>query len=187
MRSTIGIASALLFLLAPVAAIASVVLSQDAPDIVVHLFLGAGSLAFALAAFDFGLPRWINVVGAITGIALGAIFLLQALSLMVPNDQLTNLAFTQLGQTPEGVLGLGFLVWFAGLLVYGSKGRSRYVGMVIVPVAFVLEVLALVGVKLPIPNVVVFLAPFVWLLIEGAKQRPVAAETPSPKPVLVRR
>src|SRR4051812_23283385 len=109
MRSRLGVAAALLLLLTPVAAIASVVLNESAPNIVVHLFLGAGCLVFALAVFDFGLPRWINVVGAISGIAFGTIFLLQALSLMVPSEQLTYVAFTMLGQTAEGILVLAIL------------------------------------------------------------------------------
>src|SRR5262245_48268304 len=104
MRSRLGIWSSLLFLLAPGAAIASVVFGEDAPGIVIHVFLGAGSVLFAFAVFDFGVPRWINIFGAVAGLALGAIFLLQAASLLFPTAGLDDLAFQVLGGNVEGVL-----------------------------------------------------------------------------------
>jgi hypothetical protein len=50
-------------------------------EIVVHIVLGTGMLLFAKAVWDFGLPGWINWIGALSGLAFGLIFLLQAVSL----------------------------------------------------------------------------------------------------------
>jgi hypothetical protein len=178
MRSLRGVAAALILLLAVPAALVSVILGEQAPGIVIHIALGAGCLAFALAVFDFGLPRWLNWVGAASAGALGAIFLLQAVSLTIPNADFERIAFGILGQEPERFLPVGMLAWFTGLLLAGTQGRTRLIGWAVMPVVLGLEVASFAGLVLNIevPNLkVLFLVPFVWLLMESAKARPSAA------------
>jgi hypothetical protein len=165
-------------LLAVPAAIAAVVLGEQAPGVVIHIALGAGCIALALAMFDFGLPRWLNWVGAASAGALGAIFLLQAVSLTIPNAAFERIAFGILGQEPERFLPIGILAWFTGLLLSGTQGRTRLIGWAIVPLVVGLTVATFAGLVLHIevPNIrVLFLLPFVWLLLESAKARPGAA------------
>jgi len=172
MTSTRGIASAAFMLLAIPATLASQALGAWAPVIVIHVFLGASMLALAVAVFDFPLPRWVNVIGAASAAAFGAIFLLQALSLSL-NDSLDFIAFKILGQAPELLLPIGILFWFAALLLRASRGRTRYVGWVIVPAVIGLQAALFIGLLtgIEVANLkVVFMLPFVWLLLESAKR-----------------
>ena len=65
-------------------AVASQALGEKAPEIVVHVVLGTGMLLLVRAVFDFGLPRWMNVIGALSAGAFAVIFLLQAVSRLFP-------------------------------------------------------------------------------------------------------
>ena len=64
------------------------------------------------------------------------------------------------------------LAWFAVVLLLGSRGRSRILGWVVMSVVVGVEVLAVAG---PIVGIhvdsqkLLFLLPFVWLLVESAK------------------
>jgi hypothetical protein len=168
-----GVAAALTLLLAIPVALASSIFGEDLPGIVIHIALGAGSVLFAAAVFDFGLPRWVNWIGAASGAALGAIFLLQALSLMIPGAGLDGVVFGILGQEPERYLPLGILAWFVALLLAGSLGMTRLIGWVVMPVVVGLEVASFAGmiIGIDVPNLkILFLAPFVWLLIESAQR-----------------
>jgi hypothetical protein len=175
MRSSWAVAAAITMLLALPLAIASQALGENAPDIVVHVVLGIGMLLFARAIFDFGLPGWINGIGAVSAALFAAVFLLQALSSLFPeNDALDEIAFGVLGNWPERVLVLGIDVWFLGLLLLGTDGRSRLVGWVLIPILTAYHLISLAGASLSIsvPNLGVFslLIPFIWLLVEGAKR-----------------
>jgi hypothetical protein len=181
MTSTRGIASAVFMLLAIPATLASQALGPWAPGIVIHVFLGASMLALAVAVFDFPLPRWVNWIGAASAGAFGAIFLLQALSLGL-NDALDVIAFKILGQAPELLLPIGIFFWFAALLLRASRGRTRYVGWVIVPAVIGLQAALFIGLLtgIEVANLkVVFMLPFVWLLLESAKR---AAVIPGRRP-----
>jgi hypothetical protein len=184
MRSIWAVAAALTLLLSFPAAVASSVLGEDVPEIVVHIVLGTGMLLFAKAIFDFGLPRWLSWVGALSAGALGAIFLVQAISLLVPNnDALYDVAFPVLGQWPERLLPLGYLAWFMGLLLVGTEGRTRLVGWALIPIVTVYQLISVAGAILAIdvPNIrLVFFVPFVWLLMEGAKRAPGAVGPRTP-------
>jgi hypothetical protein len=171
MTSAAGIASALLMLLTIPAAIASQALGEWGPGVVVHLTLGASTVALAIAMFDFDVPRWINRIGAASAAALGAIFLLQAASLILDNA-LDGIAFKVLGQVPEGVLPLVILAWFAALLLTASRDRTRIIGWVVVPASIVLTVAMLVGVYVGADVAylkIAMILPFAWLLLESAK------------------
>ena len=174
MRSIWAVAAAVTMLLSIPLAVASSALGETAPEIVVHVVLGIGMLLFVRAVFDFALPRWINVIGALSAGAFGAVFLLQAVSRVFPEDAaLDDIAFGLLGNWPELVLVLGIDVWFLGLLLLGTEGRTRFLGWALIPIITVYHLVSLVGIILAISvpslGVLSLLLPFVWLLIEGAK------------------
>lgn len=185
MRSIWAVAAALTILLSLPLAVASQALGQNAPDVVVHVVLGIGMLLFVKAVFDFGLPRWINVIGALSAGAFAVVFLLQAASSLFPeNAALDDVAYGLLGNWPEHVLVFGIDVWFLGLLLLGSQGRTRLVGWVLIPILTAYHLISLAGAILAIsvPNLGAFslLIPFVWLLIEGAKRGAAGAMGPRP-------
>lgn len=172
MRSRPGIAATVILLLTVPAAVGSSILGPDAPSVVAHVALGAAMISFAIAVFDFHLPRWLNVIGAGCGAALGSVFLLQAISLVVPNKDLYNLAFPVLGINGERPLLDSILVWFLGMLALASDGKARLVGLAVVPIAVGLELASYAAIPLgmEIPNLkAALLAPFVWLVLESLK------------------
>ena len=178
MRSTRGLIGAATILLSyPVAIAATMLLGGDAATLIVHLFIGAGFVILASSVFDFGLPRWVSVIGALSGGAFGAIFLLQGISELVHIQAVTHLAFDVLGHQVERVLPDIFFVWFAALLLAGSTGRTRWVGWAIMPIVIGLEVAivagAFVGIDVPFVKLAFFL-PMIWLLLESLKGRPTA-------------
>ena len=108
MRSIWAVAAALTMLLSLPLAVASQALGENAPEIVVHVVLGTGMLLLVRAVFDFGLPRWINVIGALSAGAFAVVFLLQAVSRLFPEiAALDDVAFGFLGNWPEHLLYLG--------------------------------------------------------------------------------
>src|SRR5215210_8303367 len=99
MRSPRGLLAAIVFLLAiPIASLCQIRFGSGAST-TIHLALGAGSLLLSCAVFDFKLPRWINWIGSVSAGALGAIFLLQAVALLISNDSLNYFAYEVLGQS----------------------------------------------------------------------------------------
>ena len=187
LRSTWAVAAAVTILLAvPLAVASQVLLGGNAPQVVVHVVLTIGMLLFVRAIFDFGLPRWINVIGALSAALFAVIFLLQAVSSLVPqNAALYDVAFGLLGIWPERVLALGVYAWFFGLLLLGTEGRTRLIGWVIVPIVTAYHLIGAAGdilaFSVPSFGVISLLLPFVWVLIEGAKRRG-AAGALGPRP-----
>jgi hypothetical protein len=180
MRSMWAVAAAVTVLLSLPLAVASQALGENTAQVVVHVVLGIGMLLFVRAIFDFGLPRWINAIGALSAALFAVVFLLQAASSLVPqNAALYDLAFGLLGNWPELVLVLGIDSWFVALLLLGTAGRTRYVGWAIVPIVTAYHVISLAGaifaINVPSLGVITLLLPFVWLLIEGAKRGAPAA------------
>src|SRR3954468_1112770 len=175
MRSIWAVAAAVTMLSSLPLAVASQPLAPNAPDGVVHLVLVTGMLLFARAVFDFELPPWMTVIGALSAGAFAAVFLLQAVSRFFPeNAALYDVAFGLLGQWPELLIVLGIDVWFLGLLLLGTQGRTRFLGWALIPIITAYHVISVAGVILAISvpslGVVTLLLPFVWLLIEGAKR-----------------
>jgi len=140
----------------------------------IHLFLAAGTLLLAFAVFDFRLPRWMNWVGCAAGLALGTIFLLQAVALLVPMESLNYFAYEVLGQWPEGWLPDVLILWFVAMLVLDSRGKSRILGIVAVSVAVCFELYSHVlrfGGDSPAQILrLLMLLLFVWLLFESIKK-----------------
>ena len=173
-RSAWAVAAAATILASVPLAVASQTLGESAAQVVVHLVLGIGMLLFVRAVFDFGLATWINAIGAVSAALFGVVFLLQAVSSLVPaNAWLHDLAFGLLGNWPELVLVLGVDVWFLGLLM-SAHGRTRLIGWAIVPLGTAYHVISLAGVALAISvpplGVITLLLPFVWLIVEGAQR-----------------
>ena len=173
MRSTRGLIGAAIVLLTyPVAVVATMLLGGDAATLIVHLFMGAGFVVMASSVFDFGLPRWVNVIGAAALGAFGAIFVLQGVADVVHIPAVSYIAFQVLGGPIERLLpDVGYL-WFAALLLGASYGKSRFVGWTIMPAIIGLEVAALAGVvlgtELPVLKFLMLLPP-VWLIFESVK------------------
>ena len=176
MRSVRGVAAATVALATiPLAIITGLAFGNDAAETTIHFTVGLGFLMFAVAVFDFGLPRWVSVIGALAGGAFGGIFLLQGISELVHIQGVTYLAFNVLGHEVERVLPDIFFVWFAALLLAGSTGRTRWVGWAIMPIVIGLEVAIVaggfVGIEVPFVKLAFFL-PMIWLLLESLKGRP---------------
>jgi hypothetical protein len=158
----------------PVAIAAAQIVSEAAAETVVHLAIGSGCVLLAIAAFDFGLPKWAAWLGAASAGAFGGIFLLQALSQVFPNEALRYVAFDVLGQEIEGILPYVIQIWFIALFIAASHGKSRILGAVTMSVVLGFEIAGLVGpaLGLDVPSLkVLFLLPFVWLLFESATRR----------------
>jgi hypothetical protein len=172
MRSTRGLAAAVILLLTVPVAITIAVLTGGGGEPVIHFGIGAGMVLLALAAFDFGLPRPVAWFGAAACGAFGGIFLLQGVADALGDESLYNVAFFVLGQMPERILPELILGWFVALLVLGSEGRTRILGAVLLAVTVGAEVVTLVGpvVGIDVPDIKLrWLLPFVWLLFESAK------------------
>jgi hypothetical protein len=173
MRSTLGLAASIVALATyPVAIVAGVTIGGTASNTAVHFMLGSAFVLLAAAMFDFGLARWVTWLGAGAAAVFGGTFVLQGIADLSHSAGLQWLAFDVFGHELERVLPDVVYIWFAALLLTGSSGRSRYVGWVIVPVLFGLELAIVLGVPLgidvPFIKLTVFL-PFVWLALESAK------------------
>jgi hypothetical protein len=188
MRSPRGLLSAIVFLLAVPVAFLFQILFGSGASTAIHLALGAGSVVLAFAVFDFKLPRWINWIGCVSAGALGAIFLLQAVALLIPNDSLYYFAYQVLGQSgpesvfpallvPESLFPALVILWFVAMLLMDSQGKTRILGFVAMSIAVCFEVytntLAYLGTPVeaqPQMLRLLMLLPFVWLLFESAKK-----------------
>ena len=84
MRSMWAVAAAVTVLLSLPLAVASQALGENTAQVVVHVVLGIGMLLFVRAIFDFGLPRWINAIGALSAALFAVAFLLQAAAALFP-------------------------------------------------------------------------------------------------------
>ena len=172
-RSRTGVLGAVAVLLAVPVEVLSQVLALPA-GIFVHAFLAAGVVLVGVAAFDFGLPRWLAVAGAVVAVALGVIFLLQALTELTQSEPLRGVAYGVLGGAPEGGLGLLVAAWFVAPLVLVTRGTLRLVGWCVLPLVLAFDALRLIpGVSIlpEVPTILVWIVPFAWFLAASA-QRP---------------
>jgi hypothetical protein len=145
----------------------------------IHLALAAGCLLLASSVFDFELPSWMGRIGCAAALAMGTIFLLQALALLIPSESLYYVAFPVLGRWPEGWLAGLILLWFVAVLLIDSQGKTRVLGSFALSLAVGFEVCSLILPYLGTPLSaeagalkLLLLLPFVWLLFESAKKRP---------------
>jgi hypothetical protein len=111
-RSPLGLLAALTFLLGIPISFGWQILFGSGAGTMIHFVLAAGSLLLAFAVFDFELPRWMNWIGCVAALAVGTIFLLQAVALVIPNESLNYFAYEVLGNGQKD----GCLMWsFFGL------------------------------------------------------------------------
>jgi hypothetical protein len=174
MRSPLGLLAALAFLVGIPISFGCQILFGSGAGTLIHFVLAAGSLLLAFAVFDFKLPRWINWIGCAAALALGTIFLLQAVALLIPNESLHYVAYEVLGQWPEGWLPDVLILWLVAMLVFDSQGKSRILGIVAVSIAVCLELyshtLRFLGTSPTEILRLLMLLLFVWLLLESTKK-----------------
>ena len=173
-RSPLGLLAALTFLVGIPISFGWQILFGSGAGTMIHFVLAAGSLLLAFAVFDFELPRWMNWIGCAAGLALGTIFLLQAVALVIPNQSLNYFAYEVLGQWPEGWLPDVVILWFVAMLVLDSQGKSRILGIVAVSIAVCSELyshtLRFLGTSPSATLKLLMLLLFVWLLFESTKK-----------------
>jgi hypothetical protein len=173
-RSPLGLLAALAFLVGIPISFGLQILFGSGAGTMIHFFLAAGSFLLAFAVFDFKLPRWMNWIGCAAGLAVGTIFLLQAVALLIPNESLHYIAYEVLGQWPEGWLPDVLILWLVAMLVLDSQGKSRILGIVAVSIAVCSEIYSHVlrfGGTSPTATLkLLMLLLFVWLLIESTKK-----------------
>src|SRR5215216_331431 len=173
-RSPLGLLAALTFLLGIPISFGWQILFGSGAGTMIHFVLAGGTLLLAFCVFDFELPRWINWIGCAAALALGTIFLLQALALLIPNESLNYFAYEVLGQWPEGWLPDVVILWFVAMLVLDSQGKSRILGFVAVSIAVCLElyshILRYLGTSPTEILRLLMLLLFVWLLFESTKK-----------------
>ena len=173
-RSPRGFFAALVLLFGiPIALLGQAVFGIDV-EITLHFVFALTTGLVALAVFDFKLPKWITWLGSVSSGALAAIFLLQGVSRLIPNDTLFYLAYQVLGQQLESALVDGLLIWFVALLFGDSQGKTRLFGGAALALAVGSELyrygLAYLGAELPGILKLTMLLPFVWLLLESKKK-----------------
>jgi hypothetical protein len=181
MRSRRGFAGAATILFSYPAALAVQQLIGSGGDTFIHLVMGTGFVIFATSVFDFGLHRWVNIIGAAAAGAFGAIFLMQGVSDLTHLEGLRYVAFDVLGHQVERLLPDVVYLWFVALLLGSSQGKSRILGGTVMLIVIGLEIATLVGHLLgaPMESVkVLILLPFVWLLFESAKRQPTRSTAP---------
>jgi hypothetical protein len=179
MRSRRGVLASLAFLLAlPVTALYQLVMGTGA-EAVIHGALALGAALMAFAVFDFEAPTWATCMGSVTAGALAAVFLLQGASEVTHAAALTHLAYRVVGQRLEGWLGDAFMAWCVVVLVADRELRRRTLGVVAMAMVACVKAcslgLAYQGASLDAaaPSLkILWLAPFVWLLLESASSRP---------------
>jgi hypothetical protein len=173
-RSPLGLLAALAFLVGIPISFGWQILFGSGAGTMIHFVLAAGSLLLAFAVFDFELLRWMNWIGCAAGLALGSIFLLQAVALLIPNESLNYFAYEVLGQWPEGWLPDVVILWFVGMLVFDSQGKARILGMVAMSIAVCSElyshILRFGGSSDTGSLKLLVLLLFVWLLLESTKK-----------------
>ena len=173
-RSPLGLLAALTFLLGIPISFGWQILFGSGAGTMIHFVLAGGTLLLAFCVFDFELPRWINWIGCAAALAVGSIFLLQALALLIPSESLNYFAYEVLGQWPEGWLPDVVILWFVAILVLDSQGKSRIFGIVAVSIAVCFElyshILRYLGTSDTGSLKLLMLLPFVWLLLESMKK-----------------
>ena len=172
MRSIRGLVAAVIVLLTVPVAIGVALAAGGGAEPIIHFGIGTGMLLLAVAAFDFGLPRWVAWYGALTAGAFGGIFLLQGVADAIGEQNLWHFAFSVLGQQPERLLPELIVAWFVALLVLGSQGRARIFGAIVVGTLIAAEVVTIGGTVFGVDVADIklrWLLPFVWLLFESAK------------------
>ena len=174
MRSPRGFLGSIVLLLAFHVAVLTQVLLGSGSSVAMHFALTVGCTLVALSAFDFQTPRWVAWIGRVVAGAFAAIFLLQAASELIRNDSFSYFALQVLGDWPERMLTILFIFWLVVVLLTASRGKTRILGFVAMAVVVCVEVynyiLLILGEEHALA--IVYLLPFIWLLLESRKRQP---------------
>jgi len=174
MRSPRGFLGSIVLLLAlPVAVLIQVLLGSGS-GVTMHVALAVGCALISLAVFDFETARWVAWTGCVAAGAFAAIFLLQAASELMRNDSFSYFALQVLRDTPERILKTLFIFWLVAVLLTASRGNTRILGIVAMAVVVCVEVYNYVLLYLGEAHAleILYLLPFVWLLLESRKRQP---------------
>ena len=178
MRSQLGFLAALVLLLAlPITVLYQVLVGAGA-DTVIHVLLATGSLLLAASVFDFSkMTKWITWLGCLAAAAEGTIFLLQGVSHLVQNAAFTDFVYQRLGQWPERLFMDLIIFWLVALWLTDSHGKARMIGLIALVSVVTLEVYSYYllytgsSINAVAPALkLVYLLPFVWLLLESNKK-----------------
>jgi hypothetical protein len=146
-------------------------------ETILHVWLGASFVIVSFSVSDFGTARWISWLGCLGMGLLGVIFLLQGVSGLIHNEPLHELAYDVMGQAPERVLPDLFIIWCVAMLFQRSQGRTRRFGACVLTLVVALEVLdygmSFLGGDAPEILKPLYLLPFVGLLLESKRPRPI--------------
>jgi hypothetical protein len=175
MRSPRGLAGSIVVIAGIVFGLgAGIVFNAGATEIL-HVALGIGFLLFAIAVFDFRLPRVINWIACIGIGALALIFLLQGVAEISKSAELAQLAYGILGQRLEKALGYLFLGWCLAVVLRDSAGGTRALGIAALLVVMAVEIYGSIGAMtgLPVNEALklLYVPVFVWLALESRKAR----------------
>jgi hypothetical protein len=174
MQSPRAFAGALALLLGvPLALVAASQFDGSAP-IVIHAALAMSFFLLAASTFDFNLPTWFSAMASVAIGALAIIFTLQGASDFLAWETLRRLAFDQLGQSAEKILGYAFLLWCLALLCWASAGTTRLLGAAALAIVASVEIYSLTVTPAPEVLKLLYLPVFAWLLLEGVR-RPLPA------------
>jgi hypothetical protein len=178
MRSVRGLLAAAAFLLIlPSAALMSMLFDVEA-EITVHFVAAIGFALLALSVFDFQTPRWLTWAAAAAGSISALTYALQGMSNLLPNNEaLQYVALHVLGQQLERVLPDVLILWFVGLLLTDSKGKTKVLGFGVLAPIVAIELLSYgfslfggsINEAVPLLKVALLL-PFVWLACESAQK-----------------
>jgi hypothetical protein len=174
MRSLLGFLGSIVLLLALPVAVLTQVLLGSGSGVTIHVALAVGCALLSLSAFDFETPRWVAWIGCVAAGAYGAIFLLQAASELIQNDSFSYFTLQVLGDYPERVLSSVLILWLVAVLLTASRGKTRILGFVAMAVVVCVEVYNYILLFLGEEHAlaIVYLLPFVWLLLESRKKQP---------------
>jgi hypothetical protein len=167
-----------LLLALPIAMLTQVLFGGGS-GIAIHVALAAGCVLVSLSAFDFGTPGWLAWLGCVSAGAFAAVFLVQAASALIGSESFSYFANEVLGFWPEKLLLSLLTFWLVGVLLTASRGKTRILGFVALPIVVCVEAYVYFGllylgtnpfletatVKLP------YLLPFVWLSFESGMRR----------------
>lgn len=174
MESKNGFRAAIVFLASVPAALLVDVGFGGGAEAVLHFAFAAGCGLVALAVFDFGMPRGLQIAGAIAVGSLAVIFFLQGLGNVTENPLVNRVAFDILGQRPERLLTDALLLTLASILFYAGRGAACILGIITVGGAIAVEIYnywlnyhgTTINDEFPLVKVVL-LTPFLWLLLES--------------------
>jgi hypothetical protein len=175
-RSMRGVFGASMLLLSLPVTIVFEMLVPGSDAVVIHVCLATDAFLVSASAFDFRGSRPVTALGVGSAAALGVAFGMQALSELITNDLLYQVAYTILGPA-ESVFLAGLLAWFVGLSLAESEGVHRIVGFAAIGVAvaaFIVQmVLTLTSGSAAAPEALRLgqLLPIAWLLWTSARSQ----------------